>query len=154
MKLSHLYENQLAARRYAYIAKHAPSTQEIGWLGHDPGKRFKGDREKVQIKFDPSDPQIKDKYVYHTHPIGPEGPNPLRALPSEEDLILAINNSQYGLTGLVIYNGQYYTIVVPTTKMKDRLNTSSYDRALKRGDIEDSIKALERMGFDIETGQI
>lgn len=156
MKLRDLHERAdgREARRYAYIAKNAPSEHEIGWLGHEPGKKFRGDPEKVQIKFDPADPEIQEKYVYHTHPVGPEGPNPLMALPSSEDLVSSVNNAQRGLAGIVIYHGDYYTVVVPTNKIGDKLHTTNYENTLQRGDIEDAIRCLGSLGFDIETGQL
>lgn len=154
MRLSTLYENKKAAKKYAYIVRSAPSNKEIGFIGHTPNKKFTGDKESVQIEFDPSDPDIKDNYVYHTHPVGPEGPNPIRALPSEQDLISAVENAHHGLVGLVIYNGNYYTVIVPTTRVKGKMNVRNYIKALNRGDIEDALKALERLGFDIETGEL
>lgn len=137
-------------RRASYIAKSAPSTHEIGWLGH---KKFRGSKDKVQIKFDPNDPQIKDKYIYHTHPYE-DAPTPLHAMPSEQDLIEATNVIRQGMKGIVIFSGQYYTVVVPTDKVKEKLFANSYNKALQRGDIEDAIKEIERLGFDIETGEV
>jgi len=155
MKLYQLHEQldpKSAARRFSYVTKTAPSDREIGFIGHAPGKRFSGDKSKVQIKFDPSDPEIQKAYVYHTHPYGPEGPSALGSLPSEQDLVSAVENSQRGLMGLVIYNGPFYTVVVPTDRVKD--DFTSYAQAIKRHDIEDAVKALDRAGFDVETGKL
>lgn len=143
------------AMRHSYVAKNAPSDHEIGWLGH---KRFKGSKDKVQVSFDPNDPTLKDNYVYHTHPA--ENPTQLHSFPSEQDLISSIKQSMYGLMGSVIFSGPYYTVVVPTEKAVEsygksgKLNSHKYYEALKRGDIEDSIRQLDILGFDIETGEI
>lgn len=142
------------AMKDAYIAKNAPSTHEIGWLGH---KRFHGTKDRVQVSFDPSDKAMQDKYVYHTHPS--ESPNQLSAFPSGQDLESAARQANYGLMGSVIFSGPYYTVVVPTERAVNRavdgrkLSVARYDQALKRGDIEDAIRQLDLMGFDIETGE-
>lgn len=133
--------------RQSYIAKNAPSTHEIGWLGH---KRFSGTAKDVQIKFDPQDQTLKDKFVYHTHPA--EDPSPLTALPSKKDLETAVSNTEFGLRGIVVFSGDYYTIIVPTGKTKRNLD--GFETAAQRGDIEDAIKELEKCGFDIETGEL
>jgi hypothetical protein len=145
--LSEMVDSQI--RKQAYIAKSAPSTHEIGWLGH---KRFSGDKKSVQIKFDPSDPDIKDNYIFHTHPYDDDA-SALRAMPSHTDLQTAIDSAEYGLMGMVVFCGPYYSVVVPTTKAKD-ITTNSYEDAINRGDIEDAIKEIERIGFDIETGKL
>ena len=134
--------------RHAYIAKNAPSEHEIGWLGH---KRFKGDEKHVQIKFDPSDPEIQDKFTYHTHPA--DEPTPLTALPSEQDLIAAAMATDVGLRGIVIFSGNFYTVIVPTERVKGG-HFKQYIDCLSRGDIEDAIKELEKAGFDVETGKL
>lgn len=136
--------------RASYIAKSAPSTHEIGWLGH---KKFRGTKDKVQVKFDPNDPEIQEQYLFHTHPYEDEA-TPLHAMPSTQDLTQAAQIVQHGLKGIVIFSGEYYTIIVPTDKVKNRLHASSYEDALKRGDIEDAIKGIEKLGFDIETGKL
>lgn len=134
----------------AYIAKNAPSTHEIGWLGH---KKFHGQKDKVQVKFDPSDDEIQNQYIYHTHP-RKKNQNPLHAMPSIQDLNSAIKAAENGLRGIVIFSGMYYTVIAPTDRAKKDNHYFEYSNALKRGDIEDSIKALEKFGFDIETGEI
>lgn len=134
--------------RNSYIAKSAPSSHEIGWLGH---KRFSGDKESVQVKFDPNDEKIKDSFIYHTHPN--DNPSPLTAMPSEQDLISAVMNIEHGLRGIVIFSGEYYTIVVPTEKVKSS-HFKQYMNAIEDGDIEDAIKKLEHDGFDVETGKL
>lgn len=136
--------------RASYIAKSAPSTHEIGWLGH---KKFRGTKDKVQIEFDPSDPKIQQQYLFHTHPYEDEA-TPLHAMPSTQDLIQAASVTKKGLKGIVIFSGHFYTIIVPTDKVKDRLQARAYEQALKGGDMEDAVKAIERLGFDIETGKI
>lgn len=137
-------------RRAAYIAKSAPSSHEIGWLGH---KKFRGSKDKVQIKFDPNDDKIKDKYIYHTHPYRGDS-NPLYAMPSAQDLKVSIKVVSQGLRGIVIFAGKYYTVIAPTEKAAIDAKMFKYDKALKRGDIEDAIKEIENLGFDIETGEI
>lgn len=133
--------------RQSYIAKSAPSSHEIGWLGH---KKFSGTKKDVQIKFDPNDKDIKDKFIYHTHPN--ENPSPLTAMPSVADLETAIKNLEHELRGIVVFSGDFYTVIVPTTTARKQLKR--YEDALKRGDIEDAIKELDRCGFDVETGEI
>lgn len=136
--------------RASYVAKSAPSSHEIGWLGH---KKFRGSKDKVQVKFDPNDEQIKDKYIYHTHPYRGNS-NPLYAMPSAQDLKVAVQVIQQGLRGIVIFAGKYYTVIAPTEKASAEAKMFSYDKALKRGDIEDAIREIEKLGFDIETGEI
>lgn len=134
----------------AYIARSAPSTHEIGWLGH---KKFHGQKDKVQVKFDPNNEDIQNQYIYHTHP-AKNNPTPLHALPSVQDLNSAIKATSSGLKGIVIFSGQYYTVIAPTDRAKEDNKFFKYSKALKRGDIEDSLKALEALGFDVETGEI
>lgn len=105
------------------------------------------------MKFDPNDEKIKDKYIYHTHPYKGDS-NPLYAMPSAQDLKVAINVVQQGLRGIVIFAGKYYTVIAPTDKASADAKLFKYDKALKRGDIEDAIKAIEQAGFDIETGEL
>lgn len=136
--------------RASYIAKSAPSSHEIGWLGH---KKFRGSKDKVQVKFDPNDEQIKDKYIYHTHPYRGES-NPLYSMPSAQDLKVAASIIKQGLRGIVIFAGKYYTVIAPTEDVSPDSKLFGYDKALKRGDIEDALKELERLGFDVETGEI
>lgn len=141
-------------QRQAYIAKSSPSNNEVGWLGHKERETFKGTKDRVQVKFDPTDEEIKENYIYHTHPS--ENPSPLTAMPSGQDLMSAVESAKYGIQGIVIFSGkskQFYTVVVPTNRTdlsKSKINR--YEEAIKRGDIEDSIKHLERMKFDVETG--
>lgn len=134
--------------RQAYIAKSAPSKNEIGWLGH---KKFSGNEKQVQIEFDPSNPEIQDKFTYHTHPA--EEPSPLTAMPSEQDLISAVMAVDVGLRGIAIFSGEFYTVVVPTDSVR-KAHFKEYMDAISRGDVEDAIKELERCGFDIETGKL
>jgi len=136
-------------RKNAYIAKSAPSTHEIGWLGH---RKFRGSKESVQIRFDPTDPDIKDNYIFHTHPS--DEPSPIRAMPSETDLQTAANSTEHGLMGTVIFCGPFYTVIMPTTRTKDRIMARRYEEAIRRGDMEDAIKEIEKLGFDIETGEV
>ena len=147
-------KHRQAARQSAYITNTAPSNQEIGWIGHRK-KMSKGSKTDVQIKFNPNDPDIKDNYIYHTHPItNRKEQNPLSAMPSEQDLLTALKVTQDGLQGVVTYHGKYYTVVVPTSKIKPKTNYKKYNDSLHRGDIEDAIKELEKLGFDIETGKL
>src|SRR3989304_347780 len=90
--------------RQSYIAKNAPSDHEIGWLGQ---KRLQGTKRDVQIKFDPTDPELKEKFIYHTHPA--EEPSSATALPSLRDLETSIQNTELGLRGIVVFSGDYYT---------------------------------------------
>ena len=133
-------------KKQAYIAKHIPSTHEVGWLGH---KKFKGRKDSVQIKFDPTDPDIKNKYIFHTHPS--DEPSALSAMPSMADLDSAIDSAENGVMGIVTFSGPYYSITVPTNKASTT-KIKRYREAIARGDIEDAIKEMEKMGFDIETG--
>lgn len=135
--------------RASYIAKSAPSTHEIGWLGH---KKFRGTKDKVQVKFDPSDEKIKDQYMYHTHPVQGEA-SPLNAMPSGQDLLSAIQVTSKGLKGIVVFAKPYYTVIVPTNKVKEKPNFKRYETSLSNGDIEDAVKEIEKLGFDIETGK-
>lgn len=135
--------------RASYIAKSAPSTHEIGWLGH---KKYKGTKDRVQVKFDPSDEKIKDQYMYHTHPVQGDA-NPLFAMPSGQDLLSAIEVTAKGLKGIVVFAKPYYTIIVPTQKVNEKPNFKRYETSLSNGDIEDAVKEIEKLGFDIETGK-
>lgn len=136
--------------RASYIAKSAPSTHEIGWLGH---KKFKGTKDKVQVEFDPSDEKIQDEYLYHTHPV--EGnATPFNAMPSEQDLESAKSVATKGLKGIVVFAHPYYTVITATDKTKEKSNYTRYIEAIKRSDIEDAVKEIEKLGFDIETGKL
>lgn len=137
--------------RQSYIPKSFPSTNEIGWLGHK--KKFTGDKKSVQIQFDPNDPEIKDNFIYHTHPA--DEPSPLTAMPSIVDLETAASISKkHGVKGSTIFSGDYYTVLVPTKNAVGKKNPKPYEEALMRGDIEDALKELEKIGFDVETGKL
>ncbi len=136
--------------RASYIAKSAPSTHEIGWLGH---KKFKGTKEKVQIAFDPSDEKIRDEYIYHTHPVQGDA-TPFNAMPSEQDLDSAKSVVTKGLKGIVVFAHPYYTVITATDKTKEKSNYKRYIEAIQRSDIEDAVKEIEKLGFDIETGKL
>lgn len=136
--------------RASYIAKSAPSTHEIGWLGH---KKFKGTKEKVQIEFDPNDEKIQDEYLYHTHPVDGDA-TPFNAMPSEQDLESAKSVVTKGLKGIVVFAHPYYTVITATKKTKEKTNYNRYIEAIKRNDIEDAVKEIEKLGFDIETGKL
>lgn len=138
--------------RQAYIAKGAPSSNEIGWLGHS-SKRSTGDKKSVQIEFDPTDPKIKNSFMYHTHPA--DEPSPLTAMPSIVDLESAASMAKkHESKGSTIFSGDFYTVIVPTKKAVGKKNPRPYEDALKRGDIEDALKELEKLGFDVETGKL
>lgn len=154
-KLESLFESRLNVdlMRQSYIAKNAPSTHEIGWLGHKNVQKSTGDKKSVQIKFDPNDPEIKNNFVYHTHPS--DEPSPLTAMPSIVDLETAASMSkQHGVKGSTIFSGNYYTVIVPTKRATGRKNPKPYEQAIQRGDIEDALKELEKIGFDVETGKL
>lgn len=142
--------------RSAYIPKSSPSENEIGWLGHGGdvvGEKSIGDKESVQIKFNPEDDKIKDSFIYHTHPS--KNPSPLTAMPSIVDLeSVASMASKHKIKGSTIFSGDFYTVFVPTAKACGKKNPKPYEDALMRGDIEDALKQLEIIGFDVETGKL
>ena len=150
-ELSRIVESKLDPdlTQQAYIARRHKGDPEVGWLGHIE-KEFKGQKDKVQIEFDPNDPEIKKMYIYHTHPA--DEPSPFTALPSEQDLQSAVENLEYGLRGIVVFSGDFYTIAAPI-KPDNKIYTK-YVEAVKRHDIDDAINELEKIGFDVETGKL
>lgn len=137
----------------AYVPETSPSDKEIGWLGHYEGKKSIGDEASVQIEFDPNNPKIKDSFIYHTHPSN--DPSPLTAMPSIVDLeSVASMAKKHKIKGSTIFSGHFYTVIVPTSRACGKKDPKPYEDALKRGDIEDALKALEEIGFDVETGKL
>ena len=143
-----------AARKYFSLVKGTPGEQEVGFVGHNigadkPYDKFVGTETDVKLRYQPG-PETVNQFTYHTHPSNE--PSPLMALPSEQDLISAINGLKTGLRGMTIYSGPYFTTLVPSERARTS-NISNYINAVHNGDLEGAIAILKNMGFDIETGQ-
>jgi hypothetical protein len=132
----------------AMQAKTADKVKETGYLGNT---KFQGREADVTIKFDPTDPDIQGQYVYHTHPA--KEPSPITALPSQEDLEVAVRNKEKGLIGIVVFSDKYYTAAVPTDRARERLDARKYLEFTRNGDLRNAIRELESLGFHVEIGQ-
>lgn len=156
MDLNERYSRHKDYLRKAYITARRRSNNEHGWLGHVKSGSINpttGNRNSVQVKFNPRDPDIQNSYLTHTHPS--ENPSPLTAMPSDVDLMSVLDSvSEHGIIGGVIFSGPFYTVFVPSSDARKSVNCRRYLTALKRGDIEDSLIELKRIGFDVETGKM
>lgn len=147
--------NRKAYIKKAYLQAKIRSRLERGWLGHLKGKidPTTGKRDSVQVEFDPNDGDIQRSYLTHTHPS--DNPSPITALPSDVDLMSVLDSvNEYQIQGGVIYSGPYYTVFVPLAKARKSANCKRYLDAVKRGDIEDALIELKKIGFDVETGKM
>lgn len=136
-------------RRAANMARTAPTDRELGWVG---GKKFRGNKDSVNIEYTPGDDKVVGQFAYHTHPVPQGQDNVIFSFPSVQDLESAAQMSVHGIRGITIFAGSYYTAIAPVDISKTR-NYNRYVSAMKRGDIEDAIAAIKWCGFDIETGQ-
>jgi len=136
-----------------------PGPMERAWV---PGeKKATGTKKEVTLEVPVKD-DIKDSWVFHTHP-GGEPP-----IPSFQDLISAIkSNIVLGAKGSAIISGHYYTAIEPTDKiiskvgkierddkgMDDKIASkiSGAKSALEKPSKREIIDALRDFGFDIDT---
>lgn len=136
---------KLGLKRLGY---HDSAPHEVGLVGN---KRTVGLKDKVDIKFNPNDESVQGEYMFHTHTTE-DGEDPLKSLPSEQDLETAIQIFNDGLKGIVIRHGQMFTVVKPNDK-SSRFSPAMYTRARKQGDMDMAINALKPY-FDVEHGLI
>lgn len=141
-------------KRMYSIARTAPKTREKGWVGN---KTFHGTSDQVTLKIDPTDLQDTEdwqRYACHTHP---EGSSPF---PSVQDLnafsqlsikpVDELDPNSSEIMGIVVFCGKNY-VKLRNKRLRGRLNTSEYERAVQSNDVEGAIAALESMGFEVET---
>jgi len=138
-------------------AKSGSQDREKGKIGP---KTFSGEEDKVKIKFDPDDPDIKGEYIEHTHPI-PDGmePSVAIALPSHEDLEVAMDHIDHNIAGIIVYtsDGRYQSKLTYTDKIRPNADTSAYKQVFEiaakdRTDenIQRAIDELKKLGFDVD----
>lgn len=151
--LEQLEDDKFADPRQAWEANVKPEGKhgEVGWaapVGEDgpddkADRLVRGQKHDVEVPFDESQQNI----IYHTHPVTGDGPSPLRALPSVADLKVTLKK---GVTGIGIYNDYYLAKVTPHSQTGSIGPTGHYEQALRQGNFEEAVKALGRLGFNVE----
>lgn len=142
----------------------APKSREMAVVG---GQKQMGHKDRININVDLAKDDID--FVTHTHPIEGGPGTVLGAMPSSQDIMSMLNlamrsgqdtintltnifiNDPSDIEGMIIWHGPWYTVTIPG----DKVNLSMlrrYEETVKRGEFDDAVSLIERMGFHFQYG--